>query len=119
MQGADCDRHLLGLKLIALENGIPLHPLFASAGAAASGAFELSTSQLPYSVYDHAGFGAPAATSYGVCYRFAPHSISGVVGSRNSCAEKDAKRFSDTITASALDVLSLLENLEPESKSKL
>jgi hypothetical protein len=48
MQGADCDRHLLGLKLTALENGIPLHPLFTSAGAAASGAFELSTSQLPY-----------------------------------------------------------------------
>jgi carnitine O-acetyltransferase len=49
MKGQGNDRHLMGLKLLALETGKPLHPLFSHKAYTTSTDFELSTSQLPVS----------------------------------------------------------------------
>jgi carnitine O-acetyltransferase len=49
MSGQGSDRHLMGLKLLAMEAGLPLHPLYAHKAYTMSTDFELSTSQLPVS----------------------------------------------------------------------
>lgn len=44
--GLGVDRHLLGLKLIAQQNGIPIPELYSDAGYVKSTHFRLSTSQV-------------------------------------------------------------------------
>lgn len=46
VQGGGIDRHLLGLKMIAKENGIPLPQLFSDASYTRSMYHHLSTSQV-------------------------------------------------------------------------
>uniref|UniRef100_A0A1I8FMV8 Carn_acyltransf domain-containing protein n=1 Tax=Macrostomum lignano TaxID=282301 RepID=A0A1I8FMV8_9PLAT len=45
--GQGIDRHLLGLRLIAKEHGLPQHPLFDSGAFRRAQHFQLSTSQVP------------------------------------------------------------------------
>lgn len=46
MKGEGIDRHLLGLKLIAKENGLPVPELFADDGFVKSTHYRISTSQV-------------------------------------------------------------------------
>jgi carnitine O-acetyltransferase len=46
VRGLAVDRHLLGLKLIAKENGIPIPEIFTEKGFVQSTHFRLSTSQV-------------------------------------------------------------------------
>lgn len=46
LQGYGVDRHLLGLKLIALENGIEVPKLYSDAGYIKSAHMRISTSQV-------------------------------------------------------------------------
>lgn len=46
LQGFGVDRHLLGLKLIALENGIDLPKIYSDPGFTRSAHMRISTSQV-------------------------------------------------------------------------
>jgi carnitine O-acetyltransferase len=111
MAGKGVDRHLMGLRIIAMENGIPLHPLFADKAYKLSSSFTLSTSQMPWAVEDWPGFGAYDPNCYGVCYRFSKaNTIVATVTSRRvtNGGRKDAKRFSEAIKQALRDVMALL-----------
>jgi len=116
------DRHLMCLKLITAEE-LPrekLHPMFAHPLIAKGSDYQLSTSQLPWSVPDHPGFGAPTQNAIGCCYRFAPKSVVATVATRRSSNGKDAARFAKLV----LDVLRVLREggaveLASPSKAKL
>jgi len=69
-----CDRHLLGLKLAALEGGLEMHRMFLDPVYQRSSTWILSTSSMP-GVWFCGGFGHAQPTGYGVCYYLRPHCI--------------------------------------------
>jgi len=62
------DRHLLGLKMTALENGIALPEFFRDKGFGYASHFKLSTSQVPSKFNSALCFGPVVPDGYGVCY---------------------------------------------------
>mmetsp|Transcript_6852 Transcript_6852/g.8951 ORF Transcript_6852/g.8951 Transcript_6852/m.8951 type:complete len:421 (+) Transcript_6852:580-1842(+) len=116
MAGNGSDRLLLGLKMIAMENGIPLHPFYSDKAYTYSGDFTLSTSQMPFGVEDAPGFGAYSPNAYGCCYRFTHKDrIIGIITSRRvSNKSNDAVRFSETIKQAFRDLYAVLAH--PASK---
>ena len=114
MAGYGVDRHLMGLRIIAAENGMAVHPLFADKAYKLSTTYTLSTSQMPWPVEDWPGFGAYDPGAYGVCYRFTKFdSIVATVTSRRGT--KDAKRFAEHIRASLQDMMALLSSNPPRT----
>lgn len=68
VHGNGIDRHLLGLKLIARENGIAIPELYSDEGYTKSSSYRLSTSQVA-SAYDaFMCYGPLTNDGYGCCY---------------------------------------------------
>ncbi|KAJ2953579.1 hypothetical protein O0L34_g1184 [Tuta absoluta] len=68
LQGLGVDRHLLGLKLIAIENGIELPKLYSDAGFVKSAHMRLSTSQVACKADGFMCYGPLVANGYATCY---------------------------------------------------
>lgn len=95
--GRGTDRHMLMLQVLAQPQvDGPKHAIFADPLYVRGTSFELSTSQLPWAVYDHPGFGAPFPNAYGVCYRFSNDKIVIGVACRDN-GIKNADRFAANI----------------------
>ena len=109
--GRGGDRHMLMMRMMAAQQlGEKPHPIFEDPLFSRSTVYALSTSQLPWMVYDHPGFGAPYPISYGVCYRGAPDAIVATVTSRPiSCKEKNAARFARTIEQVVQEMFEVLK----------
>lgn len=109
MNGNGIDRHLLGLKLAALENGQQIPQLFNSKGYQKLMHFKLSTSQVPTKHVLPMGFGPSAADCYGVCYNPQEHKIFFTITAFNECKETSAERFSKELEVALLDMRDLVE----------
>jgi len=118
MQGAGIDRHLLGLRVLAMESGMELHPFFRTKAFQVANDFTLSTSQMPFPCLDWPGFGAYSPGAYAVCYRFTANNtiVATVASRRHSGGGKDAKRFSETIKQAMRDIMKLLSQNPPAAK---
>eukprot|EP01104_Vermistella_antarctica_P016523 TRINITY_DN5637_c0_g1_i1.p1 TRINITY_DN5637_c0_g1~~TRINITY_DN5637_c0_g1_i1.p1 ORF type:complete len:698 (-),score=117.57 TRINITY_DN5637_c0_g1_i1:180-2183(-) len=82
MAGNGIDRHMFGLKRIAVENKIVPHSVFSDPAFARSSHWNISTSQMSSTRFS-SGFGAVCDDGYGVCYNLArPHSITWHTNSR-------------------------------------
>ena len=68
VNGHGVDRHLLGLKLISKEKGLPLPELFTDPAYGHSQHITLSTSQVPSQHQLTLCFGPVVPDGYGVCY---------------------------------------------------
>ncbi|KAI8427768.1 hypothetical protein MSG28_002190 [Choristoneura fumiferana] len=68
LQGLGVDRHLLGLKLIALENGIDIHKLYSDPGYVRSAHMRLSTSQVACKCDGFMCYGPLVPNGYATCY---------------------------------------------------
>ena len=68
VNGQGVDRHLLGLKLISKEKGLPLPELFSDPAYAHNQHITLSTSQVPSQYQLALSFGPVVPDGYGVCY---------------------------------------------------
>jgi len=66
--GFGVDRHLLGLKLLTIENGEKLHDIFLDPYFSISSYWNQSTSQLKLNHLLFTGFGPVVEDGYGVCY---------------------------------------------------
>lgn len=122
--GRGVDRHLMGLRIVAAAAGLPPPDLFTDVGYTRSTCFGLSTSNmskpgLPNQTDDFAGFGAPTAGSYGVCYDIRDASITMVVSSDRSCHGRDAARFGRVIQQALADVCTLALGGEAQPHSRL
>ena len=93
MQGGGVDRHLLGLKMIARENGIPLPKLFTDASYTRSLYHHLSTSQVSGLSPSFVCFGPLVADGYGVCYNIREHDLILGLSSMHSCGETNLGDF--------------------------
>ncbi len=105
--GEGVDRHLLGLKLIASEQGIAPLPSLFEAPVFKQG-WVLSTSQIPGKHSIVPGFGPVCEAGYGVGYCFKPDCIYLHVTANCSFPQTDATRFVSAIDRALLDIRALL-----------
>jgi carnitine O-acetyltransferase len=72
VDGRGFDRHLMGLRLIAAEQGLDTPAVFNDPLYKRATTFKLSTSNVPTRGIVNGGFGPVAVDGYGVCYQLFP-----------------------------------------------
>ncbi|XP_027021219.1 carnitine O-acetyltransferase isoform X1 [Tachysurus fulvidraco] len=116
VRGQAIDRHLLGLKLQAVEDLPTLPEIFTDTSFAKAYHFRLSTSQVPAKTDCVMCFGPVVPDGYGFCYNPMEKHINFAVSAFNSCAETSATRLANALEEALLDMKSLLDQTR---KSKL
>uniref|UniRef100_A0A8C7E6C4 Carnitine O-acetyltransferase n=1 Tax=Naja naja TaxID=35670 RepID=A0A8C7E6C4_NAJNA len=90
IRGNAIDRHLLGLKLQAIEDLVSIPELFMDTAYAVAMHFNLSTSQVPAKTDCVMCFGPVVPDGYGVCYNPMEEHINFAISAFNSCSETNA-----------------------------
>lgn len=111
MQGRGVDRHLLGLKLMAIENKKRIPQFFSSKAFVKSSHFRISTSQVATANNAFMCYGTAFKDGYGCCYNPRSNDIFLACTCWKSNKETNANDFSDCIS-DALDDMRLLLNKE-------
>lgn len=115
--GYGCDRHILGMKLIAKEmpGNLDQDPFFALPAHGKTSHWSLSTSQLP-SKHSVTGFGPVAADGYGFFYNLRGDHLNFHISSCVSDPHTDAIKMSKTLKKTLID---LQEMCQTAQKAKL
>ncbi|XP_053341857.1 carnitine O-acetyltransferase isoform X1 [Clarias gariepinus] len=116
IHGQAIDRHLLGLKLQAVEELSVLPEIFKDKSYASANHYKLSTSQVPAKTDCVMCFGPVVPDGYGVCYNPMEKHINFAVSSFNSCADTSATHLAHALEGALLDMKRLLDQT---LKSKL
>jgi carnitine O-acetyltransferase len=98
MRGRGVDRHLLGLRLLAIEAGMELPALFKD--PAYQFGWRLSTSQVPTRSGSSLGFGPVTTDGYGI----RDESLSFHITDWTSCPRTDIDRFAQTLEQCLLEM---------------
>uniref|UniRef100_T1IJQ1 Choline/carnitine acyltransferase domain-containing protein n=1 Tax=Strigamia maritima TaxID=126957 RepID=T1IJQ1_STRMM len=106
--GFGVDRHLLGLKLIALENGIDVPSVFLDSGYRQSSNFRLSTSQVSGKCDSFMIYGPLTTDGYGCCYNPLEKQINFGLTSLVTCSETCSDKFSEALEKSLTDMQNVL-----------
>ncbi|XP_050782150.1 carnitine O-acetyltransferase isoform X2 [Gopherus flavomarginatus] len=115
IRGNAIDRHLLGMKLQAIEDLVSMPELFMDTAYAVAMHFNLSTSQVPAKTDCVMCFGPVVPDGYGVCYNPMDDHINFAMSAYNSCAETNAARLAHYLEKALLDMRLLLQST-PKSK---
>lgn len=107
VNGQAIDRHLLGLKLAALESRMNLHELFMDSSYQYALHYKVSTSQVPSNHELFLSFGPAVPDGYGVCYNPQNDKIILGVSTVNSNPETNSGHFA-TYLQRSLDEMRLL-----------
>ncbi|XP_041428397.1 carnitine O-acetyltransferase isoform X2 [Xenopus laevis] len=116
ISGKAIDRHLLGLKLQAIEDLVSMPEVFMDTSYAVAMHFNLSTSQVPAKTDCVMCFGPVVPDGYGVCYNPMEDHINFSVSAFNSCAETNAARLAHYLERALCDIQQLVQHT---LKSKL
>ena len=113
-QGQAIDRHMLGLRIMAMQRhsvkGTDMPSIFTDPSYALMNTFELSTSSMAVTNYrDYLGFGAPSPNAYGCCYCMTANALLMVISANAACSSKDVNVFHDDITQALLDLIQVLQ----------
>ncbi|WAQ97117.1 CLAT-like protein [Mya arenaria] len=113
-QGLDC--HLMGLREMAAEVGLPVPDIFTDDTYRKSNHFTLSTSQVNTTMDTFMCYGPVVPDGYGVCYNPHPNDIIVVITAFKSHAETQSDYFAYTLEGSLLQMseLCLKTNQEHE-----
>ncbi|KAG9477707.1 hypothetical protein GDO78_012952 [Eleutherodactylus coqui] len=115
INGKAIDRHLLGLKLQAIEDLVSMPELFMDTSYAVAMHFNLSTSQVPAKTDCVMCFGPVVPDGYGVCYNPMENHINFSVSAYNSCAETNAARMVHYLERALSDMQQLIQST-PKAK---
>uniref|UniRef100_A0A673KGY9 Carnitine O-acetyltransferase n=1 Tax=Sinocyclocheilus rhinocerous TaxID=307959 RepID=A0A673KGY9_9TELE len=115
IRGQAIDRHLLGLKLQAIEDLAALPEIFMDTSYAVVLHFNLSTSQVPAKTNCVMCFGPVVPDGYGVCYNPMDTHINFAVSAFDSCQDTNAARLAQALEDALLDIKTLLEQT-PKAK---
>ncbi|XP_078406319.1 carnitine O-acetyltransferase-like isoform X3 [Cetorhinus maximus] len=115
IRGQAIDRHLLGLKLQAIEDLVRIPEIFMDTSYAVAFHFNLSTSQVPAKTDCLMCFGPTVPDGYGVCYNPMDAHINFAVSAFNSCAETNAAKLVHYLEQALVDMRGLLMQT-PSSK---
>ncbi|XP_043576562.1 carnitine O-acetyltransferase isoform X2 [Chiloscyllium plagiosum] len=108
IRGQAIDRHLLGLKLQAIEDLVRIPEIFMDTSYAVAFHFNLSTSQVPAKIDCLMCFGPVVPDGYGVCYNPMEDHINFAVSAFNSCAETNAAKLAHFLEQALIDMRELL-----------
>ncbi|XP_015186144.1 PREDICTED: carnitine O-acetyltransferase-like isoform X2 [Polistes dominula] len=95
--GQGVDRHLYGLKMIALTESLQLPELYKDVAYTRSTYFNLTSSQVPYKSSSFMCYGPVVPDGYGCCYNPRSDDILFACSSFNSCKETNTKEFAETL----------------------
>lgn len=115
INGRGIDRHLLGLKLTAIESGEAIPELFKDPAFSESCHWRLSTSQISSQFRLVAGFGPVVSDGYGLCYNIMKDSINFSTSTWRNCQETDANKLRRYLEQTLIDGRDLLL-LAPSSR---
>uniref|UniRef100_A0A671Q875 Carnitine O-acetyltransferase-like n=1 Tax=Sinocyclocheilus anshuiensis TaxID=1608454 RepID=A0A671Q875_9TELE len=115
IRGQAIDRHMLGLKLQAIEDLAALPEIFMDTSYAVALHFNLSTSQVPAKTDCVMCFGPVVPDGYGVCYNPMDAHINFSVSAFNSCQDTNAARLAQALEDALLDMKTLLKQT-PKAK---
>lgn len=104
VQGFGVDRHLLGLKLAAIESGMDVPTLFMDVGYVRSSHMRISTSQVPARCEAFMCYGPLVPDGYGCCYNPQANSIFFGTSAFNSSPETDSATFRAALEQSLMDM---------------
>ncbi|XP_072377173.1 carnitine O-acetyltransferase [Diabrotica undecimpunctata] len=116
VNGFGIDRHLLGLKLIALENGIELPEIYKDKAYILSSRMRLSTSQVATKCDGFMCYAPLTDDGYGCCYNPRPDDINFGLSAFTNNKETSARRYREALTESLQDMHHLLAKTQ---KAKL
>lgn len=109
INGQAIDRHLLGLRLQAIEDLTSMPEIFMDTSYAVAQHYNLSTSQVGSKTDCVMCFGPMVPDGYGVCYNPMEGHINVAITAFNSCEETHAAKFGRTLETALLDMRDLLE----------
>ncbi|XP_041825150.1 carnitine O-acetyltransferase-like [Melanotaenia boesemani] len=109
ISGQAIDRHLLGLKMQAVEEKLSVPAIFKDPAYAKALHYQLSTSQVPSQTDCVMCFGPVVPNGYGVCYNPMNDHINFAVSSFNSCKETNAGLLAQAVEDALLDMRTLLD----------
>ncbi|KAM3599691.1 uncharacterized protein V6R79_009925 [Siganus canaliculatus] len=115
INGQAIDRHLLGLKMTAVEEKLSVPDVFKDKAYAKALHYQLSTSQVPSKTDCVMCFGPVVSDGYGVCYNPMENHINFAVSSFNTCPETNAAHLAQAMEDALLDIRTLLEHT-PKAK---
>ncbi|MPC28469.1 Carnitine O-acetyltransferase [Portunus trituberculatus] len=104
VNGLGVDRHLLGLKLAAIEAGMDVPKLFMDVGYLRSSHMRLSTSQVPARCEAFMCFGPLVPDGYGCCYNPRGDAVFFGLSAFNSSPETDSATFRNALEESLMDM---------------
>lgn len=116
INGDGIDRHLLGLKLTAIEQGANVPELFMDTAFTSSTHFRLSTSQVPAKADLMMLFGPVVPDGYGICYNPQADHINFSVSAFNTSPETNSDQFAANLVESLLEMNQLLATAPPAAK---
>lgn len=115
ISGQAIDRHLLGLKMQAVEEKLSIPALYTDAAYAKALHYKLSTSQVPSKTDCVMCFGPVVPDGYGVCYNPMEDHINFAMSSFNTCKETNSAHLAQAMQDALLDMRTLLEQT-PKAK---
>lgn len=108
MKGEGVDRHLLGLKLIALENKIELPEIYKDPAFAKSMNFRITSSQVALKSNSTMVYGPTHFDGYSCCYNPRPMDMLFNIGAFHEYPGTSAKHFASNLEASLKDMHDVL-----------
>uniref|UniRef100_A0A8C3ARM1 Carnitine O-acetyltransferase n=1 Tax=Cyclopterus lumpus TaxID=8103 RepID=A0A8C3ARM1_CYCLU len=115
ISGQAIDRHLLGLKMVAVEENLSIPDIYTDTTYAKALHYKLSTSQVPSKTDCIMCFGPIVPDGYGVCYNPMNDHINFAVSSFNTCKDTNAAHLAQAVEGALLDMRTLLEQ-SPRAK---
>ncbi|KAG7311587.1 hypothetical protein JYU34_002635 [Plutella xylostella] len=113
LQGLGVDRHLLGLKLVAIENGIDLPKLYLDAGYVKSAHMRLSTSQVACRCDGFMCYGPLVADGYATCYNPRERDVNFATSAFNSHPATSCQSYRAALEDSLKDMHDVLLQATP------
>uniref|UniRef100_A0A8B9L9K5 Carnitine O-acetyltransferase b n=1 Tax=Astyanax mexicanus TaxID=7994 RepID=A0A8B9L9K5_ASTMX len=109
LHGQGIDRHLLGLKLQAIEEGLSIPRMFMDTAYGLATHWKLRTGQVPTNTDSVMCFGPLVPDGYAVCYNPQPDHVHFSVTAFNCCEDTNAEKLAVTLESTLQDLQDLLQ----------